>query len=91
MKVSACAAQTPDSPLAPWEFERRSPGRTDVPIQIECCGIWHSDIHFARNEWQFTSYPCVPGHEIIGHVTAVGADVSGVRPSIPLNLEHAYT
>lgn len=76
MKVNAYAAQTPDSPLAPWEFERRSPGRKDVQIQIKYCGICHSDIHFARNEWQFTSYPCVPGHEIIGQVTAVGTDVS---------------
>ncbi len=61
MKVRGYAAQSADSPLAPWEFERRSPGQKDVRIQIEHCGICHSDIHFARNEWQFTSYPCVPG------------------------------
>ena len=76
MKVRAYAAQSSESPLAPWEFERRSPERTDVQIRIDYCGICHSDIHFARNEWQFTSYPCVPGHEIIGRVTRVGDDVA---------------
>ena len=68
-----------DSPLAPWEFERRSPGQKDVRIQIEHCGICHSDIHFARNEWQFTTYPCVPGHEIVGRVVEVGSGVTRYR------------
>lgn len=76
MKVRGYAAATAAAPLAPWEFDRRAPGDHDVRISIEHCGICHSDIHFARNEWQFTSYPCVPGHEIVGRVVEVG---SGVR------------
>jgi len=76
MKVRAYAARSAESPLAPWEVERRNPGDTDVRIRIEHCGICHSDIHFARNEWQFTTYPCVPGHEIVGRVAEVGRRVS---------------
>ena len=76
MKVRGYAAQTADSPLAAWEFERRAPGPRDVRISIEHCGICHSDIHFARNEWQFTTYPCVPGHEIVGRVVEVGSGVT---------------
>jgi uncharacterized zinc-type alcohol dehydrogenase-like protein len=64
-----------DAPLAPATIERRSPGNTDVQIQILYCGVCHSDLHFSRNEWGFTQYPCVPGHEIIGKVTAVGPGV----------------
>ncbi len=79
MKVRGYAAQTAASPLAPWEFERRPPGARDVRISIEHCGICHSDIHFARNEWQFTTYPCVPGHEIIGRVVEAGSGVSRYR------------
>lgn len=63
------------SPLAATTIERRQPGATDVQIQILYCGVCHSDLHFARNEWHFTQYPAVPGHEIVGHVTAVGGGV----------------
>lgn len=76
MNVRGYAAQSSDSPLAPWEFERRDPGDKDVRIQIEYCGVCHSDIHFSRNEWQFTTYPCVPGHEIVGRVVEVGGAVT---------------
>lgn len=76
MKVKAYAAQNATSPLAPYEFERRAVGDKDVQIQILYCGICHSDIHTARNEWHGTIYPCVPGHEIVGKVTAVGKTVS---------------
>ena len=76
MKVKGYAAQSTDSDLAGWEFERRTPGNKDVSVQIEHCGICHSAIHFARNERGSTSYPCVPGHEIIGRVVEVGSDVS---------------
>ena len=79
MKVRGYAAQTADSPLSSWEFERRSPGEKDVRIQIAHCGICHSDIHFARDEWQFTTYPCVPGHEIVGRVSEVGSGVTRYR------------
>lgn len=76
MRVKAYAAHAADQPLKPYQIERRDPGPKDVEIQIDHCGICHSDIHFARNEWQMTTYPCVPGHEIIGRVTRVGKDVT---------------
>lgn len=64
------------TPLAATTIERRQPGATDVQIQILYCGVCHSDLHFARNEWGFTQYPAVPGHEIVGKVTAVGSGVT---------------
>jgi alcohol dehydrogenase (NADP+) len=72
----AYAAQSPQSPLAPFKFERRAPGATDVALDILYCGVCHSDLHTARDEWGGTLYPCVPGHEIVGRVTAVGSEVS---------------
>ena len=70
------AAQAADAPLAPFRFERRDPGAKDVAIDILYCGVCHSDLHTARGEWDGTLYPCVPGHEIVGRVTAVGSDVT---------------
>ena len=72
----AYAAQSGTSPLAPHTIERREPGPHDVKIDIQYCGVCHSDLHTARSEWAGTKYPCVPGHEIVGLVTAVGAGVS---------------
>ncbi|MCW4153343.1 NAD(P)-dependent alcohol dehydrogenase [Halomonas sp. 18H] len=72
----AYAAQSSDQPLAPFNFERRQPRPDDVAIEILYCGVCHSDLHFARNDWGFSQYPLVPGHEIVGRVTAVGDDVS---------------
>ena len=69
------AAFSPDSALVPWEFERRAPGPRDVVIEVLYCGICHTDIHMARNEWGIALYPMVPGHEIVGSVTATGSDV----------------
>ena len=69
------AAQDASAPLAPFSFQRRAPGEHDVQIEILYCGVCHSDLHTARNEWHNTLYPSVPGHEIIGRVTAVGASV----------------
>ena len=63
------------SPLGATTIERRQPTPTDVQIQIQYCGVCHSDLHFARNEWGFTSYPAVPGHEIVGRVTSLGSGV----------------
>jgi alcohol dehydrogenase (NADP+) len=63
------------SPLAPAVIERREPLPSDVKIEILYCGVCHSDLHFARNEWGFTQYPAVPGHEIVGRVTAIGSAV----------------
>ncbi|MGV3769714.1 MAG: NAD(P)-dependent alcohol dehydrogenase [Sphingobium phenoxybenzoativorans] len=70
------AAQSGDTPLAPFTFERRAPRANDVAIDILHCGVCHSDLHTARAEWGGTLFPCVPGHEIVGKVTAVGADVT---------------
>ncbi|TAN04259.1 MAG: NAD(P)-dependent alcohol dehydrogenase [Rhodanobacteraceae bacterium] len=71
----AYAAQSADKPMGPHTIERRAPGARDVAIDILYCGVCHSDLHTARNEWGGTHYPCVPGHEIVGTVTAVGKDV----------------
>ncbi|MBA2628268.1 MAG: NAD(P)-dependent alcohol dehydrogenase [Gemmatimonadales bacterium] len=69
------AVQTPTSRFAPFDFERREPGPHDVQIDILYCGICHSDIHQARGEWGNSTYPMVPGHEIVGRVTRIGSDV----------------
>ena len=66
----------PTAALGPMKIERRAPGPTDVAIEILYCGVCHSDLHTARDEWGGTLYPCVPGHEIVGRVTAVGAEVT---------------
>lgn len=76
MPTRAYAAQSPATPLAPHAIERREPTASDVEIDILFCGVCHSDLHFARNEWGFTQYPVVPGHEILGRVTRVGAGVT---------------
>ncbi|AZR21059.1 NAD(P)-dependent alcohol dehydrogenase [Xanthomonas vasicola] len=75
----AYAAQAADQPLAPFVFERRAPGPNDVHIDIAYCGVCHSDLHTARNEWHNTVYPSVPGHEIVGRVSAVGNAVTGFK------------
>src|SRR5438270_10909416 len=63
-----------DQPLKPFSFERRDPTPRDVQIEILFCGICHSDLHIARNEFGGTTYPCVPGHEIVGRVVKVGRE-----------------
>lgn len=76
MKVSAYAAQSATEPLAPFSFERRALRPNDVAIDILYCGVCHTDLHVSRNDWGGSVYPCVPGHEIVGRVTAVGSEVS---------------
>ena len=76
MKASGYANNSATDKLKPFEFDRREPGPQDVVIDILYCGVCHSDIHSARNEWGHTHYPFVPGHEIIGRVRAVGNKVS---------------
>ncbi|WP_257312599.1 NAD(P)-dependent alcohol dehydrogenase [Geothrix fuzhouensis] len=76
LNVLGYAAQSPTSALAPFPFERRDPRPDDVVIDILYCGVCHSDLHTARNDWGWTTYPIVPGHEIIGRVRAVGAAVT---------------
>ena len=71
----AFGAQAADLPLAPLKITRRDVGPDDVKIDILYCGVCHSDLHYARNEWRFTVYPAVPGHEIVGRIADVGAGV----------------
>lgn len=79
IKAKAYAAQDARSALAPFEIERRAPGANDVQIEILYCGVCHSDLHTARNEWKNTIYPSVPGHEIVGRVVAVGDQVRNFK------------
>ncbi len=74
-KAKAYSASSPTSPLAPVEIDRREPGPRDVEIDILFCGVCHSDLHTARDEWHNTVYPCIPGHEIVGRVSRVGSRV----------------
>jgi len=76
MKTFGYAALTGKAPLAPYTFERREPRASDVVIEIKYCGICHSDIHTVRDEWGAKTYPLIPGHEIAGVVTRVGASVT---------------
>ena len=75
IKTKAFAAPSATQPLAPFEFNRREPGVDDIQIEIQFCGVCHSDIHQARNEWGGSVFPMVPGHEIVGVVKSVGAQV----------------
>jgi uncharacterized zinc-type alcohol dehydrogenase-like protein len=72
----AYAAFSGTTPLAPHTIERRDPGPRDVAIEILHCGVCHSDLHTVRGEWDPPTYPCVPGHEIVGRVSAVGGEVT---------------
>ncbi|NUO48127.1 MAG: NAD(P)-dependent alcohol dehydrogenase [Polyangiaceae bacterium] len=75
-KIQAWGTSAADKPLGPMTIERREPRPRDVVIEIEFCGICHSDIHQARDEWSGASFPMVPGHEIVGRVTKVGSEVT---------------
>ncbi|MBE1161758.1 NAD(P)-dependent alcohol dehydrogenase [Dyella acidiphila] len=76
MKTIGYAASSAVSPLAPFSFERRALRPNDVAMEVLYCGICHSDLHQARNDWGWSTYPIVPGHEIVGRVTAVGSGVT---------------
>ncbi|MBD9629090.1 NAD(P)-dependent alcohol dehydrogenase [Pseudomonas sp. PDM19] len=80
MQVNAYGAHAGNQPLEPLRINRRAPNAHDVQIEIAFCGICHSDLHQVRSEWEGTQYPCVPGHEIVGRVTQVGAHVSAFKP-----------
>ncbi len=74
--VPAYAASSATSPLAPFAIERRDPGPHDLVIDIDYCGICHTDLHLVRDEWSHSRYPIVPGHEIVGRVVAAGSEVT---------------
>jgi uncharacterized zinc-type alcohol dehydrogenase-like protein len=76
MKVHGYAAKQAKAPLEPYSFERREPGNNDVVIDIQYCGICHTDIHQVNDEWAGSTYPMVPGHEIVGIVNEVGPNVT---------------
>lgn len=76
INVLGFAAQSATDALAPFRFERRDPRPDDVEIEILYCGVCHSDLHMARNDWGWSLYPVVPGHEIVGRVVSVGAAVN---------------
>ena len=80
MTIRAVGTPAADQPLRPMDITRRDTGPHDVRIQIVYCGICHSDLHQVRSEWAGTLYPCVPGHEIVGRVTEVGAHVTSHKP-----------
>lgn len=80
MTVKAYGAYAGDKPLEPLNIERRATQAHDVQIDIAYCGVCHSDLHQVRGEWAGTQFPCVPGHEIVGRVAAVGSHVSDFRP-----------
>ena len=79
MIIKAYGADAADKPLEAINIERRQPGARDVQIDIAYCGVCHSDLHTVRSEWEGTLFPCVPGHEIVGHVTAVGPEVKSFK------------
>lgn len=74
------AAKSATTPLGPFKFDRRTPGPRDVQIEIMYCGVCHSDLHQARDEWAGSTFPIVPGHEILGKVVAVGSEVTRFVP-----------
>jgi uncharacterized zinc-type alcohol dehydrogenase-like protein len=79
IKTLAYATTSATAPFGRWELERREPGPRDVQIEIAYCGVCHSDLHTARSDWPGTVYPLVPGHEIVGRVTATGSEVTKFR------------
>ena len=85
-KTKGYAASAAKAPLAPFTFERRAPREHDVAIAIKYCGVCHTDIHMARDEWGPGIFPMVPGHEIVGRVTAVGSAVHGFKVGDPVGV-----
>ena len=76
IKALGYAAKHSFSRLRPFEFERQEAGPNEIEIEVQYCGVCHSDIHQVKNEWSNTVYPCVPGHEVVGRVTKAGSGVT---------------
>lgn len=79
MKTNAYAAFQENGKIGPFQIERRTMGRRDVQLEIDYCGVCHTDLHFVNNDWGMTHYPVVPGHEIVGRISAVGKEVDGFK------------
>lgn len=79
MKTTGYAASSAESPLAPFDFKRRALRRDDIAMEVLYCGVCHSDLHQARNDWGWSRYPLVPGHEIVGRVIGIGSDVQSCK------------
>ena len=79
-KVKAFATSAPDKPLAAFEYDSAALGTEEVEIDVQYCGICHSDLSMIENQWMMTDYPLVPGHEVAGVVAAVGAGVKHLKP-----------
>ncbi|MBL7544974.1 MAG: NAD(P)-dependent alcohol dehydrogenase [Bdellovibrionaceae bacterium] len=86
MQAKTMAVFNKDGKFQPHTIERRDPGANDVVVKIEYCGICHSDIHTARSEWGPAAYPCVPGHEIVGKVIAIGKKVKRFKVGEPVGV-----
>jgi len=76
MQTIGYAAKARNDALAPHIFDRRELRPNDVQMEVLYCGVCHSDLHMARDDWGWSSFPLIPGHEIIGRVTAVGPEVT---------------
>lgn len=79
MKTIGYAVHSPTDPLTPFHFERRALRPNDVAVEILYCGVCHSDLHWAKNDWGWTQYPAIPGHEIVGRVIELGSEASRYR------------
>lgn len=79
MQINAFAAHQPGAPLEPFSFEVSDPGPLEVLIRVSHCGICHSDLHLVNNDWYSSEYPLVPGHEVVGEVISVGAEVKNLQ------------
>jgi alcohol/geraniol dehydrogenase (NADP+) len=79
MGIKGYAAKGPKQALEPFEYEPGPLGRHEVEVKVSHCGICHSDLAMIDNDWGFTAYPLVPGHEAVGHVSAIGSDVEGLK------------
>jgi uncharacterized zinc-type alcohol dehydrogenase-like protein len=78
-EVKAFGTEAAQAPLGQLNINRRNPTAHDVEIEILYCGVCHSDLHTARNEWHGTIYPCVPGHEIVGRIVSIGGHVKNLK------------
>ncbi|MDP6044784.1 MAG: alcohol dehydrogenase catalytic domain-containing protein, partial [Phycisphaerae bacterium] len=79
MSISCQAAMESAKALEPFEYEPKELGPKDIEIAITHCGVCHTDVHLIDNDWGISSYPLVPGHEIVGTVSALGSDVAGLE------------